>query len=85
MKVFGFEDRGKERIYIVSNVVGSMYDKASVDRVKIFDAKSSIFFALADVVLGPKSNWGSGVVLLDTSPPESSDDSYNSFNKSLRE
>jgi len=56
VKVFGFEDQGKESIYILSNVVGSMYDKASVDHVKIFDAKSSIFFALADVVLGPNNN-----------------------------
>lgn len=84
-KVFGFENNSEERIFIVSNVKGSMSKKTSVNNVEVPDAKASIVLALTYVVPGSESNWRGGIVILHTGPPKPFDDRIDFLNKSLGE
>jgi len=62
-----------------------MSDKTFVNHVKISNTKAVILFALTDVLPGAKSNRISGVVVVNTGPPEPSYDRINVFNKGFGE
>ena len=73
MVVFGLEDRNKKRVFVVNNVPSSLGEEAFVDGVQVPNFKTSTFLGLADVFLGSKGNRSGGVVILNTSPPECSE------------
>ena len=73
MVVFGLEDRNKKRVFVVNNVPSSLGEEAFVDSVQVPNSKTSTFLGLADVFPGSKDNRSGGVVILNTSPPECSE------------
>jgi len=85
VKVFGFENRGEERIFVISNVISGTDKEASVHSVNAPDAKTTIVFALTNVVPRSIGNRRGGVILLNTRPPESSDDRSDFLHKSFGE
>ena len=64
-------------------VISGTDKEASVHSVNVPDAKTTIVLALTNVVPRSVGDWGGGVVLLNTRPPESSDDRIDFFHKSL--
>ena len=84
MKIFSLEDSSEKRILIISNIIGYMDEKTSVDSIKIPNAQTTILLLLANVVPRPEGSRRGGVILLNPCPPESSDDRIDFFHKSLR-
>jgi hypothetical protein len=62
-----------------------MCDEAFINCIEIFDSKTTVLLRLADVFPGMKCNRIGGVVILNASPPKSSNDRVDFLHKSLRE
>ena len=85
VKIFGLNNASQERIFASGNIPGSMGDKTFVDSVKISDSKTPILFGLTYILPGTKGNGISGVIILNTCPPKSTDDSIDLLHKSFGE
>lgn len=83
--VFSLHDRRKKRIFVISNVVSSMGEKAFVNNVEVPDPQTTIILGLANVLPRAKSNRGGRIVILDTRPPKPSNNGVDFFNKDFRE
>jgi len=79
MVVLSLQNICKKRAFVISNVVSSMNEKASVDGIEIPDTQPTIFLRLTNILPGSKSNRRGRIV----SPPKSSDDGIDIFDKSL--
>lgn len=71
--MLGFEYGAKKKVFLSGNVPSSMHDQTFIHCREISNPKSPILFRLANVLPGAKMKRGGEVVLLDTSPPELTD------------
>ena len=85
MVIFGLEDRGKKRVLVGDYVPSSLGEEAFIDSIQVPNSKASIFLRLADIFPGSESNRIGGIVILNTSPPESSNDGIDFANEGLGE
>ena len=83
MKIFGFQDACKKRIFVGSKVPCSMGNKALINSIKVSDGQTTIINGLADIIPGAKGNGVRRVIILDTCPPKSTDDGIDLLNKSF--
>jgi hypothetical protein len=84
-EILDFKDSSKKRVFIGGNVPGSLSDKTFINRIKVSDAYTTILFRLTDILPGAKGNWISGIIVLDASPPESTDNSSDFLYKRFGE
>jgi len=56
MVVLSLQNICKKRAFVISNVVSSMNEKASVDGIEIPDTQPTIFLRLTNILPGSKSN-----------------------------
>ena len=85
VEIFGFIDAGEEMIFVSGNVPGSMSDQTFVDSVKVSDSEPPILFGLTDIVPRSEGNGIGRAIILNTSPPKSSNDGGDFPNESFRE
>lgn len=50
VEIFSLEDSGEKRIFVISNIKGSMDEKTSVNSIKIPNPQPSIVLLLANVI-----------------------------------
>jgi hypothetical protein len=75
----------KKRVFVGGNVLASLSVKTFIDRIKVSDAYNTILFRLTNILLGAKGNWISGIIILDASPPESTNNSSDFLHKRFGE
>lgn len=85
VKIFGFNNASQERIFASGDITGSMSDKTFVHCVKISDSMTPILFGLADILLGTEGNGVGGIIIMNTCPPKSMDDSIYFLDKGFGE
>jgi len=83
--VFSLKYRREKRVFVISNVINSMGEEASIDSMQIPDPQPPIFLGLADNVPRAKSNRRGRIVVLNTRPPKPSNDGIDFFHKGLGE
>lgn len=82
MVIFSLDNRGKKRVLVSNYVPSSLGEEAFIDRIQVPNSKTSIFLRLAVIFPGSKSNRIGGIVILNTSQPESSNDGIDFTNES---
>ena len=83
MEIFRLQDASEEVVFVSGNIPGNMGDKAFVNSIEVSDFKSSILLRLANVFPRAESNRIGRIIILNTGPPESTNDSVDFLHEDL--